>query len=271
MVQSVVFAPDGATLASGGDTTIRIWNPRNGSQVDGTGFGAPRRIGRPLAGVRSDAPSADDLIGATSDVETLADLIAAIETSPPLAIALIGDWGAGKSSVMLQIQRRIDVLAEMSRNNPGLSVFAANVRQVRFNAWDYSDDQLWSGLVDHLFRALAADPDSSSGLSDPAAVQVERVALRRELAERETEEQRLSGGLRTADRVGRPQGFLAGLGSPVYTWRVTIAAARELQQPRTKAQASGNKSGSLPRAVPRSCQRAQAPGLPPVMTCSCAH
>jgi hypothetical protein len=45
-----------------------------------------------LAGVRSDTPSADDLIGATSDVETLADLIAATETSPPLAIALIGDW-----------------------------------------------------------------------------------------------------------------------------------------------------------------------------------
>ena len=140
-------------------------------------------------------------------METLADLIAATETSPPLAIALIGDWGAGKSSVMLQIQRRIDVLAEMSRNNPGLSVFAANVRQVRFNAWDYSDDQLWSGLVDHLFRALAADPGSSSGLPDPAAVQAERVTLRRELAEREAEEQRLSSELSAADRAGRPQGF----------------------------------------------------------------
>ena len=227
-VRSVAYPPDGATLATGGDTTIRIWNPRNGTQIDGTGFGAPRRIGRPLAGVRSDAPSADDLIGATSDVETLADLIAATETSPPLAIALIGDWGAGKSSVMLQIQRRIDVLAEMSRNNPGLSVFAANVRQVRFNAWDYSDDQLWSGLVDHLFRALAADPDSSSGLPDPAAVQAERATLRRELAEQEAEEQRLSGGLRAADRARRPQGFLAWLGSPAYTWRVMAAATREL-------------------------------------------
>ena len=267
---SVAYAPDGATLATGGDTapsgsgmpapasssgsspatpagcsrwptpptappsppaairTIRIWNPRNGTQIDGTGFGAPRRIGRPLAGVRSDAPSADDLIGATSDVETLADLIAATETSPPLAVALIGDWGAGKSSVMLQIQRRIDVLAEMSRNNPGLSVFAANVRQVRFNAWDYSDDQLWSGLVDHLFRALAADPDSSSGLPDPAAAQAERAKLRKELAEREAEEQRLSGGLHAADRAGRPRGFLAWLGSPAYTWRVMAAAAREL-------------------------------------------
>jgi hypothetical protein len=228
VVQWVAYAPDGATLASCGETTIRIWNPRNGMQIDGTGFGAPHRIGRPLAGVRSDAPSADDLLGAAADVETLADLIAAIETSPPLAIALIGDWGAGKSSVMLQIQRRIDVLAEISRNNPGLSVFAANVRQVRFNAWDYSDDQLWSGLVDHLFRVLAADPDSSSAQPDPATVQAERATLRRDLDEREAEERRLSDGLRAADRASQPQVFLSWIGSPAYVWRVVVTAAREL-------------------------------------------
>ena len=228
-VNSVAYAPDGATLASGGDDgTVRIWNPRNGTQIDGTGFGAPHRTGRPLAGVRSDAPSADDMLGATADVETLADLIAATETSPPLAIALIGDWGAGKSSVMLQIQRRIDVLAEMSRNNPGLSVFAANVRQVRFNAWDYSDDQIWSGLVDHLFHVLAADPDSPSGLPDSATVQAERAALQRDLEEREAEEQRLSNGLRAVDRASQPQGSLSWLGSPIYVWRVGTATVREL-------------------------------------------
>ena len=228
-VLSVAYAPDGATLATGGDDgTVRIWNPRNGKQIDGTGFGAPRTIGRPLAGVRSDSPSTDDLIGVTSDVETLAGLIAAIETAPPLAIALIGDWGAGKSSVMLQIQHHIDVLAEMSTNNPGLSVFAANVRQVRFNAWDYSDDQVWSGLVEHLFHVLAADPETSSDPPDPGSVQAQRVTLRRELAEQETEGQRLSDRLRAADRARQPKGFLEGLGSPAYSWRIVVTAAREL-------------------------------------------
>src|SRR5207253_2302441 len=80
---------------------------------------------------------------------------------------------------------RIDVLAEMSRNNPGLSVFASNVRQVEFNAWDYSDDELWSGLVDHLFGALAADPGSPSALPDPSTVEAERRRLRGNLAEQE--------------------------------------------------------------------------------------
>ena len=129
---------------------------------------------------------------------------------------------------MLQIQRRIDVLAEMSRNNPGLSVFASNVRQVRFNAWDYSDDQLWSGLVEHLFYALAADPDSSSALPDPGTVEAERRTLRRNLAEQETAGERLSSELRAADRAVQPQGFLTWLGSPVCTWRVVTAAICEL-------------------------------------------
>src|SRR5215469_10417407 len=227
-VRAVAYAPDGTTLATSGDVTIRIWNPRNGTQIDGTGFGVTHRIGRPLAGVRSDAPSEHDLIAATFDVETLADLIAAVETSPPLAIALIGDWGAGKSSVMLQIQHRIDTLAEMSRNNPGLSVFASNVRQVRFNAWDYSDDQLWSGLVDHLFRVLAADPDGSSALSDPGFVEAERGRLRRSLAEQEAEGEQLNSRLHAADSAIAPQGFLAWLLSPAYVWQVVVTAAREL-------------------------------------------
>ena len=224
----MAYAPDGATLATGGDVTIRVWNPRNGVQIDGTGFGVTRRIGRPLAGVRSDAPSERDLIAATSDVETLSDLIAAVETSPPLAIALIGDWGVGKSSLMLQIQHRIDVLAEMSRNNPGLSVFASNVRQVRFNAWDYSDDQLWSGLVDHLFCVLAADPASSSAPPNPGSVDAERRRLRRSLAEQEAEGKQLNSRLRAADSAVQPQGFLAWLGSPAYVWPVVVTAVREL-------------------------------------------
>jgi hypothetical protein len=129
---------------------------------------------------------------------------------------------------MLQIQRRIDVLAEMSRNNPGLSVFASNVRQVRFNAWDYSDDQLWSGLVEHLFRVLAEDPDSSSPPPNPGAVEAERRRLRRVLTEQEAEADRISSGLHAADRSVKPEGFLAWLDSPVYTWRVVATAIGEL-------------------------------------------
>jgi hypothetical protein len=169
-VWSVGFSPDGATLASAGaDGTMRIWNARTGRQVTGTGFGHRPRRGRPLPGIRNDEASTDDLIGVGDDVETLAELIAAEQTTPPLAIAVLGEWGSGKSSLMRQVERHVAQLGELSRNNInlGLSSFVANIRQVRFKAWHYSDDQLWTGLVDHLFRTLAADPAENEQETGP--------------------------------------------------------------------------------------------------------
>ena len=183
---------------------------------------------RSLAGIRSDAPSGEDTLRAASDAWTLADLIAATETAAPLAIALIGDWGSGKSSLMLQIQQRIDALAEMSKNAPADSMFAANLRQVRFNAWDYSDDDVWAGITEHLFCTLAADSDIPASPADPEAVRAERARLRRLLADREAEERRLAGELRAADEVAAPGGYLAGLSSAARAVRVMATAICEL-------------------------------------------
>lgn len=188
----------------------------------------PEVSGRPLPEVCSDAPSATDMIGAAADVEILADLIAATDTSPPLAIALIGDWGAGKSSVMLQIQNRVELLAEISLSNAGQSAFAANIRQVMFNAWDYSDEQLWCGLIEHLFSVLASSTGDPVDVPDATAAQADRIALHRKLAEQQAAERRLSDALDAADRVAQPQGFLSNLGSPVYVLRIMRAAGREL-------------------------------------------
>ena len=106
------------------------------------------------------------------------------------------------------------MLAELSRNNPGLSVFAANVRQVRFNAWDYSDDQVWSGLVDHLFRELAADPADQSTSPSPARCRPGGRPSGRTIAAREVEAQKLADRLSAADSAARPAGPWAGSGPP---------------------------------------------------------
>ena len=190
-------------------------------------LGPPRPVVPPLPGLRSDAPSVEDLLGTSTDADTLARLIAAAQTVPPLAIALIGEWGAGKSSAMLQIQQRIDELARMSRQDPERSAFVANVRQVRFNAWDYSDDQVWAGLAENLFQSLAADPGTSQDPGMSVAAGAERAALGRELAVREAEERRLSDALKAADASARPRGYIAGLSSPAYGLRVIAIAARE--------------------------------------------
>jgi WD40 repeat protein len=236
-VMSVAWNPDGTTLASvSHDGTIRIWNPRNGIQINGTGFGEARAPARALAGVSSDEPSAIDLLGVGEDVATLAELIAANETVPPLAVALIGDWGTGKSSVLCQVAAHLDRLAAQARNNPGLSAFAENVRQVRFNAWHYSDDQLWAGLVTHLFEVLAAPRDEAAadGVFGQSGTRKELAGARTEVAAREAElsaakleETRLAGQLRAIDDAGRPQGVLGWLGAPAQVLKVLLVACRQ--------------------------------------------
>jgi len=162
-VWAVAVTPDGGEVVSvGDDGAIRVWNRRSGRQVRGTGSA---RVGAalPLSGLGSDAPTGEDLLQISGDVDRLAALAAAVSTAPPLSVALLGDWGSGKSSFMLQTQSRVTQLAALSRNNLGRSAFAASVRQVGFNAWHYSDEQVWTGLVEELFRALA-EPDQP----DPA-------------------------------------------------------------------------------------------------------
>jgi hypothetical protein len=183
-VRDLSFGPDGQTLVSvSDDGRIVEWSVRTGTPLRGTGLVI--RPMPPVPGLRNDSPSAVDLLGMADDVRTLATLIAATGTRPPLAIAVLGEWGSGKSSVLLQVHDMIGVLTAQSRALPGASLFAANVRQVRFNAWHYSDDQVWTGLVDHLFRALADDPEADEPAPDPATVERARGELERRLHDKQ--------------------------------------------------------------------------------------
>ncbi|MGH3568259.1 MAG: P-loop NTPase fold protein [Pseudonocardia sp.] len=197
-VWAVAVTPDGAQIVTGGaDGTIRIWDRASGQQVAGTALGVAARSA-PLAEVSSDEESAEDRLDITPDVHTVAALAAAVSTEPPLSIALLGDWGTGKSTFMRQMSDRIQQLADLPQHNPGLSQFAAKVRQVRFNAWHYSDDQVWVGLVDHLFQTLAET--DVSDLRPPEEVRRVRSRLEADLADKQARRQRLA----PAGRDGEP-------------------------------------------------------------------
>jgi hypothetical protein len=191
-------------------------NRRAGKPAD-----AQRHGRRAVAGLRSDSPSKEDLLGVGGDVRTLAELIAATGTRPPLAIALIGDWGAGKSSIMLQVEREVEALAARSRGYPGKSAFAGSVRQVRFNAWHYSDDQLWAGLISRLFQVLAVPAAPAAGMSGPdwAKSRQLRKDLLGEVQAKQEECEQLDARLDATARRSRPSGLLKGAGSPWAIWR----------------------------------------------------
>lgn len=178
-VYTVAVTPDGSQIVSGGeDGTVRIWDMPADSAL--------RAV--PLAEVVSDLESDEDRLGITEDVETIAAVVAALSTRPPLSVALLGDWGIGKSSFMRQVQDRVAALARLSAG--GASAFAANVRQIRFNAWHYSDDHLWVGLVEHLFRELAR----------PAETDDRRDELEAELTTKRVERAQLDADLRAVER-----------------------------------------------------------------------
>ena len=97
-----------------------------------------------------------DRLGITGDVEMLASVILARDTSLPLAIGLFGDWGSGKSFFMAQLEERLDELAALAtEGDPAAAPFCGQIRQIQFNAWHYIDANLWASLASTIFDGLA--------------------------------------------------------------------------------------------------------------------
>jgi KAP family P-loop domain len=102
-------------------------------------------------------PDPADLVGIEAEVNAFAYLIASKNLVPPLAVGLFGDWGSGKSYFLRSVQRRVDELigdkAAASRPSETLP-FYKSIVQIEYNAWQYIEGDLWSSLLEHLFRNL---------------------------------------------------------------------------------------------------------------------
>ena len=231
-VTAVAVTPDGhEAVTTGQDGTIRVWNLHSGMQVRGTTLPAASR-GEPLAVPLNDEATETDLLDIAAEVHRMAGLVVATSTEPPLSIALLADWGAGKSSFMLQIKARITQLADLSRNNLGSTAYAANVKQVRFNAWHYSDDHVWVGIVEEIFRELTRD--SAASTPDPVRATRDRTRITTELDRREKDRRHLDERLARIERTRQPDGRLSWLASPARLarigWAVLAAAARDIRR-----------------------------------------
>ncbi|MGD1960960.1 MAG: P-loop NTPase fold protein [Fulvivirga sp.] len=102
-----------------------------------------------IASLSHDAIDGEDYLGIEKDVTSFAKVIASNSFTPPLAIALFGQWGTGKSFFMKKLMKRIDMLA-----TSGNDFYRAGIAQIHFNAWSYLDTNLFASIVAEVFEKL---------------------------------------------------------------------------------------------------------------------
>jgi hypothetical protein len=121
-----------------------------------------------------DHPTADDSLGFGPYVEAVAAFLTSNATEPPLTISIEGEWGSGKSSFMLQLEKAIagpskravflkELPARMGGyQNPGSLTKAIGEAlkhqtrpTIRFNAWRHDkQDALWAAFALSVSRNL---------------------------------------------------------------------------------------------------------------------
>ncbi|MBU2945803.1 P-loop NTPase fold protein [Zobellia uliginosa] len=104
-----------------------------------------------IAGLISDVDSGADYLDIDKDINAFARVISAKSFNPPLAIALLGKWGSGKSFFMRKLKERIQVL---SQNSSTQNIYCNGIAHVHFNAWSYMDSNLWAGIITRIFEGL---------------------------------------------------------------------------------------------------------------------
>ncbi|MGV9676080.1 P-loop NTPase fold protein [Nocardia sp. NPDC003482] len=119
----------------------------------------------------------EDRLGVAPYVSMLATVIADRSTPLPLSVGVFGEWGSGKSFFMAMLRERIRHLGAS-----GDPRYCQEIVQIGFNAWHYTDTNLWASLGDEIFRQLA-------GTGAVAPERAER--LRAELSERLDQRQQL--------------------------------------------------------------------------------
>lgn len=110
-----------------------------------------------------------DELGTKAYATMLATLIAKEGTPMPISIGLFGEWGSGKSYFMELLRREVTRLSGLG------PPYLDDVVQLTFNAWHYSDTNLWASLGAEFFEQLLGPQ------ADPVVAR--RDVLRKDLAE----------------------------------------------------------------------------------------
>ncbi|WP_083389702.1 P-loop NTPase fold protein [Trichormus sp. NMC-1] len=195
-VYSVAFSPDSSMVVSGsGDNTVRLWDisdPQHKRQIeigehqgkvssvafdplgdyiisageDGIKVWRWQRfnITRVPQAFRNDQATGEDSLDVAKELQSLADVLMLRSLEPPLAVAILGSWGSGKSFGMHLIEKHItkircqQITAKQTwgekGDEPNLSPYVGHVYQIKFNAWSYAKSDLWASLMQTIFDQL---------------------------------------------------------------------------------------------------------------------
>lgn len=166
VLEDAVEAEDAPTPT--GSVPPRNLNADDGDQITDATLLAGG-ISRDLVDGEERIPLEDDHLELGTYVAMLATVIAGRDTPLPLSVGLFGEWGSGKSFFMGLLRGLISELADS-----GDEAYVSEVVPITFNAWHYSDSNLWASLGNEIFEQLAGPQGT------PAK---HREALRDELAD----------------------------------------------------------------------------------------
>jgi len=129
-----------------------------------------------IAGLISDTDAGEDHLGINNDVMAFARIMAAKSFQPPLAVALLGKYGAGKSFFMKKLRAQIEVLSD--HKPPG--IYCGGIAQIHFNAWSYLDANLWASIVTRIFDGLY------EYIASYTKSEAEKIAVKQQLSQKLT-------------------------------------------------------------------------------------
>lgn len=109
----------------------------------------PEEESHHIAGLICDGDNGIDYLNIMPDVNAFSLVLAAKTFHPPLAVALLGKWGSGKSFFMKKLRKEIE---NLSASRTGY--FCEGIVHVHFNAWSYMDANLWASITTNIFEEL---------------------------------------------------------------------------------------------------------------------
>ncbi|WP_433562306.1 MrcB family domain-containing protein [Nocardia sp. CA-151230] len=140
--------------------------------------GDQRRAFR-VPAIADDGAVGPDRLGVARDARALAGLIASKSLKPPLAVAVYGEWGSGKTFFMNQIETSI---GDLTRRDP--EVFEPAIKHVHFGAWHYARGNLWASILSHIFSTLCPPKSSTDKMLENVAQQIETIEATLEAAKK---------------------------------------------------------------------------------------